>query len=118
ILPSMKEAAADHLTQAGAIMGTPDYLPPEQAVDAASVDHRADVYSLGCTLWFLLTGKPMYDGSLAKKILGHREKPIPALRQERPEVPEFLDAVFQRMVAKKVADRYESMAQVKRALAG
>ncbi len=102
-----------HLTQVGAVMGTPDYLPPEQGLDAATADHRADVYSLGCTLWYLLTGKPMYEGdNIMKKIIAHREAPIPSLRQARPEVSARLDAIFQMMVAKKPEERYESMTAV------
>lgn len=108
---------ASALTQAGTIMGTVDFMPPEQALGLTSIDHRADVYSLGCTLYFLLRGKPPYQGStLMATLLKHREAPIPSLMEERPEISAELDAVFRRMVAKAPADRYQTMSDVVRAL--
>jgi serine/threonine protein kinase len=105
--------AASSLTQAGGIVGTPDYMPPEQAFDSASTDHRADIYSLGCTLYFLLTGGPPYSGkSIMAILLKHREGAIPSLVKVRADVPPELDRVFQRMVAKSVTDRYQTMAEV------
>jgi eukaryotic-like serine/threonine-protein kinase len=105
------EAAA--LTQSGQVMGTIDYMPPEQSMDTHKADHRADIYSLGCTLFYLLTGRPVYQGNtLAKKILAHREDPIPSLTKLRSDVPEMLDAVFQKMVAKSVDRRHGSMSEV------
>src|SRR5262249_15581713 len=70
------------LTQAGTIMGTVDYMSPEQAMGLTDrIDHRADIYSLGCTLFFLLVGRPPYQGPSAMAILlKHREGPIPSLR--------------------------------------
>jgi serine/threonine protein kinase len=100
-----------------AVVGTADYLAPEQTLEPRQVDHRSDIYSLGCTLFYLLTGKPMYEGqTVIQKMLGHREQPTPSLRRVRPEVSEALDGVFQRMVAKKPADRFQSMAEVVQAL--
>jgi serine/threonine protein kinase len=82
-----------------------------------TADARADIYSLGCSLFYLLTGKATYDGdTLISKLLAHRDQPIPALRTIRPEVPEQLEAVFRRMVAKKIEDRYQSMTEVISAL--
>src|SRR5262249_39448581 len=70
------------------VRGRPDYLAPEQAEDARNADGRADVYSLGCTLFQLLTGSVPYPAETAlKRILAHREKPLPQIRQVRPEVP-------------------------------
>ena len=90
----------------GAAIGTPEYLAPEQAADARDVDGRADVYSLGCTLYHLLVGRPPYGGKNMMAILmAHKKEPIPSLREARPEVPEWLDELYQRMMAKKPEDR-------------
>ena len=98
------------MTQTGAIMGTVDYMPPEQALNSKNADARADIYSLGCSLFYLLTGRPPYQGdSLMEKLLAHREHPIPQLRPLCDGLPEPLDAVFQKMVAKNPADRYQTM---------
>lgn len=112
---SHKEASA--LTQAGTIMGTVDFMSPEQAMGQSDIDRRTDIYSLGCTLYFLLTGQPPYQGAtLMATLLQHREGTIPSLSQARPDVPPPLDAAFRRMVAKAPADRYQSMADVIAAL--
>lgn len=105
------------LTQAGGILGTVDYMPPEQSLDSTAIDHRADIYSLGCTLHFLLTGKPPYSAnSLMGLMLKHREAPIPSLVSARPDVPAALGTLFERMIAKKAADRPDSMTEVIRLL--
>ncbi len=108
----------DHsLTQVGTIMGTIDYMAPEQSLDTRNADARADIYSLGCTLYFLITGKPMYQGdTVVKRLLAHREKPIPSLRDSFPEIPYSIDDAFQKMVAKRVQDRFQSMKEVADAL--
>jgi serine/threonine-protein kinase len=104
---------AERLTTTGQVMGTCDYMAPEQSLDTHQADARADVYSLGCTLYRLLTGNPPYRGeTFAKLFLMHLESPIPSLCEARPEVPEALDAICQRMLAKKPEDRYQSMAEV------
>jgi serine/threonine protein kinase len=105
------------ITQAGASLGTANYMAPEQSLDATTVDHRADIYSLGCTLYYLLTGKPIYSAANSmQRFLAHREGPIPSVRECRPEVTEALDSIFQRMVAKSPADRFASMSDTIQAL--
>jgi serine/threonine protein kinase len=105
------------LTQAGTIMGTVDFMPPEQALGLTNIDHRADIYSLGCTLYYLLVGCPPYPGtSLMAILLKHREAPPPSLRVARSEIPASLEPIFRRMVAKKPEERYSSMTEVVGAL--
>lgn len=106
-------AHQDQLTGTGQIMGTVDFMAPEQAMDTRSADQRADIYSLGATLWYLLTGKALFGGeSLMSKLMAHRESPIPSLRAACPGVSEALDAVFARMVAKTPQARYQTMGEV------
>jgi serine/threonine protein kinase/Leucine-rich repeat (LRR) protein len=110
------EAQAE-LTGTGAVMGTVDYMSPEQAFNTHNADARADIYSLGCSLYYLIAGKAMYAGdSVMEKLLGHREKPIPSLRNVQPDISEQVQAVFSKMVAKKVEDRYQTMTEVLAAL--
>jgi predicted Ser/Thr protein kinase len=107
-------ATQAELTGTGAVLGTVDYMAPEQALSTKHVDGRADIYSLGCSLYYLITAHAAYDGdSLMAKLLAHREQPIPPLG---PEVPEEVQAVFRKMVAKKVQDRYQTMSEVVAAL--
>jgi WD40 repeat protein/serine/threonine protein kinase len=108
-----ESTAAESLTQSGQVMGTLDYMAPEQAMDTHHADARADIYSLGCTLFFLLTGQPVFAGdTMATKIVAHREYPVPSLRDQRGDVSERLDQIFQKMLAKQPEERHESMAEV------
>jgi serine/threonine protein kinase len=101
------------LTDTGMVMGTADYLAPEQAWNPREIDGRADIYSLGCSLYYLLTGKNLYDGdTVLQKVLAHREKPIPLLRDACPAAPGELEKVFEKMVAKRPEERFQSMTAV------
>lgn len=101
------------LTCAGQVLGTVDYMAPEQGADIHQADGRADIYALGCTLFTLLTGRPMYGGSTpVEKLLAHRTQPPPLLRSARPEVPEAVERIYLKMVAKRPEARYQTMDEV------
>ncbi|MBC8114371.1 MAG: protein kinase [Candidatus Saccharimonas sp.] len=106
------------LTTMGSVMGTPDYIAPEQAQDAHSADIRADIYSLGCTLWFLLTGKPPFEAdNVLAKLKAHAEHSLPGLASVRDDVSAELSNVVARMMAKNPAERFQTPAEVVTALA-
>jgi WD40 repeat protein len=112
-----ENSEASALTAPGAAMGTPDYIAPEQATDARAADIRADIYSLGCTLYCLLTGRPPFPkGTALEKAMAHRQEQPPPVTARRPEVPPGLVAVVERMMAKDPAARYQTPAEVARAL--
>lgn len=109
-------------TNGSAILGTAAYLAPEQAADPRRADRRADIYGLGCTLYYLLTGNPPYDGRTSMELLfAHRERALPSIRAVRPDCPKAVDALFRRMAAKDPQERPTDMhavaAQIERLLA-
>jgi serine/threonine protein kinase len=103
----------------GYIVGTMDYIAPEQSYDASAVDGRSDIYSLGCTLYFALSGQPPFPGGTNKdKIRRHRhEEPTP-LEELVPDLPPGFAAVMRRLMAKDPAQRYPSAAAVEEELRG
>jgi len=106
------------LTQAGAFMGTPDYIAPEQANDARRADARSDLYSLGCTFFFALTGKTPFAGETPlAKLLQHHTGQVPSPLVHRPDLPTHLVAILARLMAKDPADRFPNAEALKRALA-
>jgi hypothetical protein len=106
------------LTPEGSMLGTPDYMAPEQADAAGNADIRADIYSLGCTLYHLLAGEPPFpEGAPLHKLLFHRSRQPTLLTEVRGDVPAKLAQVVQRMLAKDPAKRYQAPAEVARELA-
>ncbi|MCO6458912.1 MAG: SUMF1/EgtB/PvdO family nonheme iron enzyme [Pirellulaceae bacterium] len=100
-------------THGGTPLGTYSYMAPEQAAGSHEVDHRSDIYGLGCTLFFLLVGRSPAEGdSDEAKARWHVEGPIPSLRDYRPELSEPCERMFRRMLAKSPGDRQASMAEV------
>ncbi len=100
------------------VLGTADYISPEQAIDSHKVDCRTDIYSLGCTLYYLLSGHPPFNsGSLAQRLMAHQTKPAPSISNERPDMPAGLQAIMEKMMAKKADDRYQTAQDVADAIA-
>lgn len=100
------------------ILGTPDYLAPEQCQDSHRVDIRADIYSLGGTFYFLLTGRtPFGDGSMSQKLQWHQTREPAPVGLFRPEVPDELEAILIRMMAKFPDRRFQTPAEVAEVLA-
>jgi serine/threonine protein kinase len=99
------------------VLGTADYLAPEQALDSHGVDARADIYSLGCAFYFLLSGHPPFpDGTLPQRLMAHQKQQPPSIVKERADAPADLIEICMKMMAKKPADRYQSMSDVAQAL--
>ncbi|HEX5272257.1 MAG TPA: serine/threonine-protein kinase, partial [Gemmataceae bacterium] len=106
------------LTAMGALLGTPDYIAPEQAMDSRRADIRSDLYSLGATLYYLLTGRTPYGGaSVTERLIRHQIDPIPDPAALRPEVPAEVTAVVKKLLAKRPHDRYPTPADLAAALA-
>jgi formylglycine-generating enzyme required for sulfatase activity/serine/threonine protein kinase len=106
------------ISQEGSLMGTPDYMAPEQARDSHAADIRADIYSLGCTLYFLLTRQcPFPKGTVIQKAMAHIEQMPQPVTGFRQDLPPALVQILERMMAKDPAQRYQIPVEVVRALA-
>jgi serine/threonine protein kinase/putative intracellular protease/amidase len=112
------ERASDGgLTAAGSTIGTPDYIAPEQITNSRAADIRSDIYSLGGTFYFLLTGVPPFPGgSIVDKLVAHHQTPPRDVREFRPDLPSEVAAIVQRMLAKDPRDRFQIPAEVAQAL--
>jgi serine/threonine protein kinase len=114
------QANQQDMTSAGQMMGTADYIAPEQVRDSHSVDIRADIYSLGCTLYQLLAGRTLFSGekyaSAFDKMMAHVKESPPSVLESRPDVPRPLVAVIERMLAKRPDERFAVPREVAAAL--
>ena len=107
------------LTRDGAVIGTPDFMAPEQAKNSSLADARSDLYSLGCTLYYLLSGQsPFPKGTTLEKLLQHQMDPPIQIQLKRQDVPNEVAAILHRLLSKKPYDRYESGTELANALAG
>jgi serine/threonine protein kinase len=106
-LARLHQMAGDRdLTMSGMTLGTFDYISPEQARDPRAADVRSDLYSLGCTIFYMLVGRPPFaEGTMVQKLLQHQQEPPPALETLRPDVPRRLATIVERLMAKDPADR-------------
>lgn len=107
------ESPANDLTASGVTLGTFDYMSPEQARDPRSADVRSDLYSLGCTLYFMLTGQPPFpEGTVLQKLLSHTSDEPPDPRTLRRDLPEEVTAVVSKMLAKHPTKRYQTPSEL------
>jgi len=117
IARALSAAGSDRLTETGLSVGTPAYMSPEQAMGEAEVDGRADVYSLGCVLYEMLTGQPPFTGATAQAILArHSVDQVPSVRTVRGTIPPAVEQVIGTALAKVPADRYATGHQLADAL--
>ena len=114
LIDSAREVADDavRMTGAGLIVGTIDYLAPEQARDSGTADIRSDLYSLGCTFYEMLSGQPPFRGSVTELVYKHAEESPPDICVSRPEVSPRLSYIIRKMMAKKPADRYQTPSEL------
>ncbi|QDU49101.1 serine/threonine-protein kinase [Gimesia panareensis] len=112
-LAGLSQGEASDLTDSHCVMGSVYYMAPEQAQSVKRIDHRADIYSLGCAFFQMLTGRPPFKRpSQIETILAHREDPAPHIRVSRPEIPDELEALFQSMLKKDPEERIQTMAEI------
>ncbi|MDQ3809078.1 MAG: protein kinase, partial [Chloroflexota bacterium] len=118
IAKAVSAAGSETLTQIGTVVGTPAYMSPEQAAGEPELDGRTDIYSLGCVLYELLAGEPPFTGGSAQSVLVKRfTDPVPSVRAVRPDVPEAVERLIRRALAKEPAERFANAGQLAEALA-
>jgi serine/threonine protein kinase len=101
-----------------AVLGIADFLAPEQVLSSRSIDARADIYSLGCTMYFLLTGRPPFpEGSVSERLLKHQTATPVSIQSLRPDVPLALVSICETMMAKKPSARFQTAKEVADAIA-
>ena len=105
------------LTHAGAVLGTPQFMAPEQIRDPSGADIRSDLYSLGCTLFFLLTGKPLFEGTYDQILLGHVQPARPSITDHRTDVPHIVAAMLNRLIHHDPDQRFDNPAELELELA-
>ena len=108
---------AQTITLPGSVLGTPDYIAPEQATDSRNADIRADIYSLGCTFYFLLAGRPPFDGeTVLAKLVHHRNTVPDSLQKDRADLPAGVLAIVDRMLEKSPNNRFQTPGEIAAAL--
>jgi serine/threonine-protein kinase len=117
VRPILGDEAVAALTATGTLVGTPDFMAPEQGLDAQVADIRADLYGLGCTWYYLLTGQvPFPGGTLARKLMCHQNQEPQPVEQLRPDVSPVEAAILRKLMAKRPEDRYQTPADLLRQL--
>jgi serine/threonine-protein kinase len=115
---SESDSGLTALTQDGTVIGTPDYMSPEQGRNSSTVDGRSDLYSLGCTFYFLLAGQPPFtQGGALEKLMSHQMDSPPHIQLRRPDVPDEVAAILHALLAKRPEERFQSAAALADALA-
>src|SRR5258705_1886925 len=117
IARAVSAAGGDKLTQTGLAIGTPAYMPPEQASGSGLVDRRSDIYSLACVLYETLAGQPPFTGPTAQAIMArHSLDAVPRLKIVRDAIPDELEVVIERALEKAPADRHQTSGEFAKAL--
>jgi Tol biopolymer transport system component len=118
IARAISQGGGDKLTETGIAVGTPAYMSPEQAIATSEVDHRTDIYGLGCVLYEMLTGSTPYSGSTMAVMARKAVEPVPSLRVVRETIPPVVEKVVMKALSRVPADRFATARQFSDALAG